>query len=255
MRAIQVWGDNNETTHGRLAELAEAVNEDSRFSLSGVKSLVADLRFETDDWAMNVELKDFTGDANSDFVSSILSGHGWKQCRDMRSAGDECCFLVLGTHKDLRAAILKAADLKHRPAKYRKSSTGELIQVYSNRVKDFRRNCDCLGCDTYLVWEAPWFQDRHKNTWENLLQMVHKRSMGGDPYAHRPKWSESELEIGALIDMIPGLGKVRASEICKHYRLQLVPRSASSPRLEEIPGIGPKTIALLEAHLAQDAQG
>lgn len=246
---INIFGDSNESSHGRLADLAAATIEDKRFCLKGTSELIADLRFENMPWSMNVELKDFTGEGNSDILSSLLSGHAWKQLRDLRQARQPGCFLILGTKKQLRESIQKASSNKNRPGASRSMDSGRLEQVYANLVKDFRRNCDCLNVKTFMVGEAPWFNDQKKTVFENLLHYVYKMSIGGDPFSHMPKWSDDELEIGALVDRINGLGPVRAAAICQHYGLRLVPKSSQVVDLEDITGIGPKTANLIRAEL------
>jgi hypothetical protein len=264
---IQVFGDSNESSHGRLAQLAQAANEDKRFELIGTRELVSDLRFEMVCYhgedlmgheysisACNVELKDFTGDKNSDFVSSILSGHAAMQLRAMREAREPGMFLVLGTKKELTESVKKAANNRNRPAQYRRCSNAETKIAYAHIIKDFRRNAFSLGIPTFLMGEDPFFNDKGKTGFDMLLQYVWKVLCEGNPFAHLPKYSDDEREIGALIALLDGIGPVRGRAILKDYKLVLAPRCLEIDwknfNFEDIPGIGPKTAEYIRAEMA-----
>jgi hypothetical protein len=258
---IQVFGDSNESSHGRLAQLAQAVNEDKRFELIGTRELVSDLRFEIPNpdendtmplLAMNSELKDFTGDKNSDFVSSVLSGHAAMQLRDMRESREPGMFLVLGTKKDLTDSVKKAANNRNRPAQYRRCSNAETKIAYAHIIKDFRRNAFSLGIPTFLMGEDPFFNDKSKTGFDMLLQYVWKVLCEGNPFAHLPKYDINEREVGSLITRLDGIGPVKARAILDEFKLVLVDRNCTALgdfEFEKIPGIGKKTADYIRAEM------
>jgi hypothetical protein len=82
--------DIDEAHRPRAARLAKAIAADGHFVLGKVANLSHDVRFQWMDRILNVELKDFSFDGQSDYVASIINSRGrlYQQVLKAREIGD-----------------------------------------------------------------------------------------------------------------------------------------------------------------------
>ena len=122
--------DSNEAMRPRADLILKAIASDDHFEEAPGETPF-DLRFERTDTCENfekvvgcepcdhgpciknrvlhIEVKDFSEAGNSDYLSSILSGHLYEQCLAARELGEPLIIAVLGDDNDVGAAIRKAA--------------------------------------------------------------------------------------------------------------------------------------------------
>jgi hypothetical protein len=174
---------------------------------------------------LHIEVKDFSDAGNSDYLSSILSGHLWEQCLAAREIGEPFVIAVLGDDNDVGAAIRKAASRKHR------MDPKKLMQYYE-MVEGFEANCIGIGIPVWRLKTDPW---------KRLLLRVRKILEGGDLSGFCPKPADGErLTVGLSILAGRGVGPKMAANILKRYNLCLIPRDGFCGDLVDCEGIGPK---------------
>jgi hypothetical protein len=222
--------DTNEVGTKRAEALTKAIDDHHDFEFIGYDDLIVDVQFELDGNYFYVEIKE-----PADYISSILSGHLFSQVLTLREAQMPAIVVVLGEDTDINAAI-KSASTGRRKSR----STGETIITYQHLVQDFEANSYALGIPC-LRWKS--------SPWARTLSHADKILTGGDLLSHRPKPADHERQTAALCMCVAGVGPVRAKDIMRDYKLQLVPRSQKSKKLEEIKGIGPKTAAAIKKEL------
>lgn len=239
---ITVQADSNESGSRRMADLANALEGDSRFDWGGYTSLDVDLQFNIEIKSskypislmqyFNVELKE-----PADYVASALgpTGHLADQILTMREAGHPCMVLVLGGDEEVQAACLDA--LKTR---YKGQNLAFQIGSYSDRLIDFESNSEALGCPVRRWKSRPW---------KRLLSLAHKVLSGGDLYGYRPRPAQGERELVAAATMFKGMGPELMKKVLTDYQLCFAPRNGYARPIEEIPGIGKKRAAMINPHV------
>ena len=225
---IQIFIDSNEAARPRAAKIAEACGQDTRhFVWNPAESLPFDLKFVMGDKTLHIEIKDFTGDDNSDYVGSILNNHLWEQCLVARELGDPLIIAVLGDDRKTQEAIRKAAG-------HPTNGTGFDMQTflaYSSMVDGFEANC--LGCGIQ-VWKLGY------NQYPRLLLRIRKILQGGDLSGFAPTPADGErAAVGLSILAGRGIGPAKAAAILEKFRVGLIPLKTDS-YLSECEGIGPK---------------
>lgn len=249
--------DSNESMHPRAEQIRKAIETDDRFCLSnGRFETPFDLRFDLEDVCekyyadvhcepcskgpctkfdtLHIEVKDFSEAGNSDYLSSILSGHLWEQCLAARELGEPFVIAVLGDDNDVGAAIRKAASRKHR------MDPKKLMQYYE-MVEGFEANCIGVGIP---VWRLK------TNPYGRILLRVRKILEGGDLSGFAPKPSDGErLEVGLSILAGRGVGPKMAANILERYNLCLILRDGYCGDLEDCAGIGPKRAETIRKNL------
>ena len=83
-----------------------------------------------------------------------------------------------------------------------------------------------------------------------LLQRVRDEAHRFAITHHRARRSSAMVE--SLLDDIPGLGEIRRKALLKHFGSLKKLRAADLEAIAEVPGIGPRTAAAIEAALAGD---
>jgi hypothetical protein len=173
---------------------------------------------------LNIELKDFTGEGNSDYLSSILSGHLWEQCLAAREIGEPFVIVVLGDDKDIAEACKKAASRTHR------LDVDKMLQ-YHTIVDGFEANCLGVGIQVWRLKTDPYAR---------MLQRVRKILEGGDLSGFAPSPPEDERQkVGLSILAGRGIGPAKAGAILENFRIALVPKGDDN-FLVDCAGIGEK---------------
>ena len=226
---IYVSIDSNEAMRPRAELIRKAIASDPHFKeIPPVEPMPFDLEF----WsagditkALHVEIKDFSEAGNSDYLSSILSGHLYEQVLAAREIGEPLIIAVLGDDNDVGAAIRKAASRKHR------MDPKKLMQYYE-MVEGFEANCIGLGIP---VWRLK------TNPYGRILLRVRKILEGGDLSGFAPKPADGERKtVGLSILAGRGVGPKMAANILERYNLCLILRDGFCGDLVDCAGIGPK---------------
>jgi hypothetical protein len=228
---ILVALDHNEAMRPRSEKIKQAVNADERFKLyfSASESLPFDLEFylEQLDAAFYVELKDFSEDSGSDYLSSILSGHLYEQILAAREHQTPVAVVILGDDNDVGAAIRKAAS--HDQGGHRIDP--DKLMEYFRMVEGFEANCIALGVPVWRLKTDPY---------KRLLLRVRKILQGGDLTGFAPAPSDGERQaVGLSILAGKGIGPTKAAAILKKFQLILEPW-ADDCYLTDCDGIGEK---------------
>jgi len=237
-RMIHLSIDSNESMRPRADLIREAVQKDEHFEeIPPIEPLPFDLEFWAEDNitnAIHVELKDFSDAGNSDYLSSILSGHLYEQVLAAREIGEPLIIAVLGDDNDVGAAIRKAASRKHR------MDPKKLMQYYE-MVEGFEANCIGLGIP---VWRLK------TNPYGRILLRVRKILEGGDLSGFAPKPADGERQaVGLSILAGRGVGPKMAANILERYNLCLILRDGYCGDLEDCEGIGPKRAEQIRKNL------
>ena len=247
MTPIQVFMPAGEAREARMRAAIEA-DKQGRFAWGGNSSdLPGDVRFKRcfpcpvcnlsedtkcsncEDFGLklansilDVELKDFTGEGNSDYLASILNGHLWDQ---VTRAKGPYVVAVLGDDNDVGAAIRKAASRNHR------MDPKKLMQYYE-MVEGFEANCIACGVQVWRLKTDPF---------RRLLLRARKILEGGDLSKFAPKPSEKERKAVALSILAgDGIGATKAKSILQKFDLCLMVKDGCLAELEDCDGIGPK---------------
>ena len=235
---IHVSVDSNEAMRPRADLIRKAIDSDDNFKeIPAVEPMPFDLEFWSEDNienAIHVELKDFSEAGNSDYLSSIISGHLWEQCLAARELGEPMIIVVLGDDNDVGAAIRKAASRNHR------MDPKKLMQYYE-MVEGFEANCIACGAQVWRLKTDPW---------KRLLLRVRKILEGGDISGFAPKPSDGERQVvGLSILAGRGVGPKMAANILQRYNLCLVLRDGCCGDLVDCEGIGPKRAEMIRKNL------
>lgn len=238
---IFVQLDHNELTRPRAAKVEKAVLEDDRFEMRDPADLPFDLRFSIRDEdpiretnlcnisekVFHVELKDFSEDANSDYLSSILSGHLYEQILTARERQEPVVVVVLGDDNDVGAAIQKAAS---RATRGNRVDPDKLMEYY-RMVEGFEANCIALGVQVWRLKTDPW---------KRMLLRVRKILQGGDLTGFAPAPADGERQtVGLSILAGRGIGPTKAGAILEKFGIALVPKRDDN-FLVDCSGIGEK---------------
>ena len=240
---IHVTIDSNEAMRPRADLIREAVQKDEHFEeIPPIEPLPFDLEF----WAegnitnaIHVELKDFSEAGNSDYLSSILSGHLWEQCLAAREIGEPFVIAVLGDDHDIQEAIRKAAGHEHRG--HKRGFDLKKFEQYYALVDGFESNCIGAGIQ---VWHLGY------NQFPRLLLRARKILEGGDLSGFCPKPADGERQtVGLSILAGRGVGPKMAANILERYNLCLVLKDGFCGDLEDCEGIGPKRAETIRKNL------
>lgn len=239
---ILVSMDSNEAMRPRADRLRKAIENDDHFELPGISGdLPFDLRFSIRDEdpirgtdfcnisesVFHVEIKDFTGEGNSDYLSSILSGHLWGQMLAARELQEPVVVVVLGDDNDVGAAIRKAAS--HATAGHRVDP--KKLMEYFRMVEAFEANAIALGIQVWRLKTDPYAR---------MLLRVRKILQGGDLTGFAPSPPEDERQkVGLSILAGRGIGPSKAGAILGHFGIWLVADELGC-YLTDCDGIGPK---------------
>ena len=235
--------DFNESIRPRADLIRKAIDSDDNFKeIPAVEPMPFDLEFWADDNienAIHVELKDFSEAGNSDYLSSILSGHAWEQVLAAREMGEPFVIAVLGDDRDIQEAIRKAAGHEHKG--HKRGFDLKKFEQYSAMVDGFESNC--IGCGVQ-VWHLGY------NQFPRLLLRVRKILEGGDISGFAPKPSDGERQVVGLSILVGrGVGPKMAANILQRYNLCLVLRDGYCGDLVDCEGIGPKRAEQIRKNL------
>jgi len=235
--------DSNEAMRPRADLIREAVQKDEHFEeIPPIEPLPFDLEFWAEDNitnAIHVELKDFSDAGNSDYLSSILSGHLYEQVLAAREIGEPLIIAVLGDDHDIQEAIRKAAGHDHKG--HRRGFDLKKFEQYYAMVDGFESNC--IGCGIQ-VWHLGY------NQFPRLLLRVRKILEGGNLVGFIPKPADGErLAVGLSILAGRGVGPKMAANILERYNLCLKPKDGHCGDLEDCEGIGPKRAETIRKNL------
>lgn len=258
---IQVYMPAGEAREGKLRAAIEA-DKQGRFQWGGHSSdLSGDVRFKRcfpcpvcnlsedtkctncDDFELkmahsilDVEIKDFTGDGNSDYLNSILNGHLWDQ---VTRAKGPYVIVVLGDDHDIQAAIRKAAG--HGEKGKRGAFDIEKFSQYSALVDGFEANCEG---EHIRIFKLGY------NQFPRLLHRARKILEGGDLSKFAPKPSEKERRAVALSILAgDGIGPAKAKSILNKFDLCLMVKDGCLAELEDCDGIGPKLASRIRQNI------
>lgn len=228
---ILVSLDTNEAMRPRAAKIEQAVEADDRFSLGNPGDLPFDLQFiggkskTLSAPLFNVELKDFSEDLGSDYLSSILNGHLWEQVLSARELGQPLAVVVLGDDNDVGAAIRRAASRQHG------RMDPDKLMEYFRMVEGFEANCIALRVPVWRLKTDPW---------KRMLLRVRKILQGGDLTGFAPAPAEGERQsVGLSILAGKGIGTTKAAAILEKFQLILEPWTDDC-YLTDCDGIGEK---------------
>jgi len=230
--------DIDEAHRPRARRLAGAISSDGHFIWGKVANLSHDIRFQWKDRIINVEVKDFSSDGQSDYVASIINHEGrlYNQVLLARELGDPFIIAVLGGDAEVASAIARSVAAMG----FRCQEAEEKIMEYTHMLEIFEANC--IGSNI-PVWRM------RDNPFGRMLQRVRKILQGGDFFSFRPHPPEGERESVALSLLIGnGMGRARSEVILERFHLTLQPRRPDTC-LFDCPGIGPKTASIIQKAL------
>ena len=260
---IHVTIDSNEAMRPRAGLIRKAVEKDDRFTMAyDMVETPFDLRFDLEDVCekyyedvccepcskgpctkfdtMHIEIKDFSEAGNSDYLSSILSGHLWSQALAAREIGEPFVIAVLGDDHDIEKAIARAAGEGRKGSKSRCFDIKKFEQ-YHAMVDGFESNCMGAGIQ---VWHLGY------NQFPRLLLRVRKILEGGDLSGFCPKPADGERQtVGLSILAGRGVGPKMAANILERYNLCLVLKDGFCGDLVDCAGIGPKRAETIRKNL------
>ena len=246
---IRVSIDSNEAMRPRAEAIRKAIASDPHFKeIPPVEPMPFDLEFWPEDditRALHVELKDFTGQSNSDYVNSIINGHGWEQCQAAREIGEPFVIAVLGDDHDIQVAIRAAAGEGRKGGNGKRGKPAcfdmDKFAQYSALVDGFEANCE--GCHI-RIYKLGY------NQFPRLLLRARKILEGGDLSGFCPKPAERErMEVGLSILAGRGVGPKMAANILQRYNLCLIIRDGYCGDLEDCEGIGPKRAETIKKNI------
>lgn len=180
---------------------------------------------------LDIEIKDFSEDGNSDYLASILNGHLWDQ---VTRATGPYVIVVLGDDNDVGAAIRKAASRNHR------MDPKKLMQYYE-MVEGFEANCIASGVQVWRLKTDPF---------RRLLLRARKILEGGDLSGFAPKPAPSERKAVALSILAgDGIGPAKARNILEKFDICLRGKDGCLADLEDCQGIGPKLASRIRQNI------
>lgn len=185
---------------------------------------------------LDVEIKDFTGEGNSDYLASILNGHLWDQ---VTRATGPYVIAVLGDDADISSAIRKAAG--HGKKGKHGSFDLDKFAAYANMLDGFEANCLGRGIQ---VWHLGY------NQFPRLLLRARKILEGGDLSGFAPHPAPGERKAVALSILAgDGIGATKAKSILNKFDLCLVVKDGCLAELEDCSGIGPKLASRIRENI------
>ena len=235
---IIVSMDIDEAHRPRAARLAGAISSDGHFIRGKVANLSHDIRFQWRDRIINVELKDFSSDGQSDYVASIISHECrlYNQILLAGELGDPFIIAILGADAEVAIAIARSVAAMG----FRGQEAEEKIMEYTHMLEIFEANC--IGCNI-RVWRMK------ENPFGRLLQRVRRIMQGEDFFSFRPHPADGERKSAALSLLIGnGMGRARSEAILKRFHFTLQPRTPDT-YLCDCPGIGPKIASVIQGTL------
>jgi hypothetical protein len=238
--------DSNEAMRPRADLILKAIASDDHFEEAPGETPF-DLRFERTDTCENfekvvgcepcdhgpciknrvlhIEVKDFSEAGNSDYLSSILSGHLWGQCQAAREIGEPFVIAVLGGDEEVNAACKAAASRKHR------LDVDKMLKYFA-MVDGFEANAIGQGIQVWRLKTDPYGR---------LLLRARKILEGGNLEGFCPKPADGERQaVGLSILAGRGVGPKMAANILERYNLCLILRDGYCGDLMDCEGIGPK---------------
>lgn len=230
--------DADEAHRSRAGRLAKAIKSDGHFLLGKVENLSHDIRFHWMGHTLNVELKDFSSDGQSDYVNSIINSEGrlYHQVLTARETEDPLVIVVLGGDTEVASAI----ELSIFSRGFHGAEAEDKIVEYTHIVEVFEANCE--GCNI-RVWRML------DNPFGRMLQRVRKILQGGDFSGFRPHPAEGERKSAALSMLIGnGVGPARSEAILEKFNLTLQPKRPDAC-LCDCKGIGPKLASAIQEAL------
>ena len=230
--------DIDEAHRPRAARLAKAIAADGHFVLGKVANLSHDVRFQWMDRIINVELKDFSFDGQSDYVASIINSRGrlYQQVLKAREIGDPFVIAVLGGDDEVASAIA----LSVAAIGFRGHEGEDKIIEYAHMLEIFEANCEGSNIRVWRMKEKPFWR---------LLQRVRRVLQGGNFSDFRPHPADGERASAALSLLIgKGMGRARSEAILEKFSLTLKPKT-SDTYLCDCPGIGPKMASIIQEAL------
>ena len=243
---ILVSIDSNEAMRPRADLIRKAIDSDDNFKeIPAVEPMPFDLEFWAEDNienAIHVELKDFTGDNHSDYLSSILSGHLWNQVLAAREMGEPLIIAVLGDDQDIAKAIASSVSKRG----LRGLSAADTFSQTMNRVNGFEAKCFANNIPVLRM---------KLNSFARILLLVKeilldRRDLTG--FAPKPADGERQA-VGLSILAGRGVGPKKARNILDRFNVCLMPKDDSygydSPVLEDCQGIGPKIAEIIRKNL------
>jgi hypothetical protein len=227
--------DKNEAHRHRADRIKKAIASDKHFLLGKIENLSHDMRFQWNGQTLNFELKDFTGDCQSDYVASIINsqGHLYQQVLTGRELQDPLIILVLGSDADVSQAIARTV--------YSRGFLGQKaedkITEYIHMVEHFEANCE--GCNV-RVWRLK------ENPYGRMLLRVRKILEGGDLSCFRPTIAEGERKaVGLSLLIGNGIGPARSESILEKFSITLQAKNPDT-YLSDCRGIGPKLASIIQ---------
>ncbi len=230
--------DTNEAHRPRASRFRKALQVDGHFLLGKVENLSHDMRFRWKGQTLNVELKDFTNDHQSDYVASIINQEGrlYQQVLTGREIQDPLIIIVLGGDAEVASAIAKTVFSRG----FQGQEADDKILEYSQMVEDFEANCE--GCNI-RVWRLK------ENPYGRMLLRVRKILDGGDLSCFRPSPADGERKFVGLALLIGnGIGPARSQSILEKFNLTLEPKKPDT-YLNDCDGIGPKLALVVQESL------
>lgn len=247
--SILSYAVGGEAASKRYSDLESALKKNSKFSPAiAIAPLQFDYRFVSEEtdcmwWAfgqpdaIDLELKDFTGDNNSDFLNSVISGHLFEQILAARENGLPFVVVVLGDDQDLSDAIRKAVESRHL---YGEEKIERMLK-YADMVDDFEARC--IGANVHIWWLK-------RTPWRRVLQRIDKLFHGGNLLDYIPKPANGERQLASMCILFRGIGKQKGGTMLEYFRLGLIPKK---PELglepADLPGIGPVLAEVIEEGL------
>lgn len=234
---IQVRADSNEQGNSRMAKLALALQDDTRFKWKGYAELDVDLEFSLGHIAKFLcELKE-----PADYIASALSpsGHLYQQVLSMREAGHQCMILIT----DDWSEVMKA----NKDSCMKRGASSQIAENYM-RIKSFKKRAYLAGVRTFYPGDDSGFFDGD-NVWKDLLELVYDVFEDGKMLAFRPRPASGERELAASSMMFAGIGPETMRALLEEYSLCFAPRGDYAKPIEEIPGIGKKRAAAINPHV------
>jgi ERCC4-type nuclease len=239
---IHVSIDSNESIRPRADLIREAVQKDEHFKeIPPIEPLPFDLEFWAEDNienAIHVELKDFSEAGNSDYLSSILSGHLWNQVLAAREMGEPLIIAVLGDDQDIAKAIASSVSKRG----LRGPSAADTFSQTMNRVNGFEAKCFANNIPVLRM---------KLNSFARILLLVKeilldRRDLTG--FAPKPADGERQA-VGLSILAGRGVGPKMAANILQRYNLCLVLKDGFCGDLVDCTGIGPKRAEMIRKNL------
>lgn len=230
--------DIDEAHRPRAVRLAKAIAADGHFLMGKVANLSHDIRFQWMDRTINVELKDFSFDGQSDYVASIINSEGrlYQQVLKAREIGDPFIITVLGGDDEVAWAIARSVAAMG----FRGQEAEDKIVEYTHMLEIFEANCE--GCNI-RIWRMK------ENPFGRLLQRVNRILAGEDFSAFRPHPANGERASTALSLLIGNsMGRARSDSILEKFNLTLEPKTLDT-YLCDCPGIGPKIASMVQEAL------